>query len=279
MLNFSFPWAEFAVLTGAALVSVACLTPYLLELNSQAFKQAQERLRRPLWVLLLLQWLQSGVLLVVAVGLGLPIAHRIGLGAPLLEGLLAGKAVTAQAQALVGPALLLGLGPAALLLVLEIVVFWPRLPEAMRTALPIPALWKRFLTCFYGGIAEELLCRLFLLSLFAWLLGFVWHLPGGQPAPGAFWLAAVVAALLFGLGHLPTTAALTRLTPLLIGRAILLNGVVGIAFGYLFWRYGLEAAMLGHFCTDLVFHILGDSIAKRLRSAQAGEPPVDRALS
>ncbi|MBX5450573.1 CPBP family intramembrane glutamic endopeptidase [Thermogemmatispora sp.] len=273
MWHFTFPWLEFLVLSCAALVSVACATPYLLALNSRAFKQAQERLRRPLWVLLLLQGAQSAALLVVVIGLGLPIAHHLGLGAPLLEGLLAGRSVTAQAEALIGPALLLGLGPAALLLGVEILVFWPRLPEAMRTALPIPPLWKRFLACFYGGIAEELICRLFLLSLFAWLLAFIWRLPGGEPAPGAFWLAAVMAALLFGLGHLPATAALTRLTPLLIGRAMLLNGVAGVAFAYLYWRYGLEAAMLGHFCADLVFHILGDSIAKLLRAARVEKPP------
>nr|BBH92312.1 hypothetical protein KTA_05110 [Thermogemmatispora argillosa] len=269
MWHFTFPWLEFLLLSCAALGSLACATPYLLALNGETFKRAQQRLRHPLWVLLLLQGGQSAALLVMAIGLGLPIAHRIGLGAPLLEGLLEGRSVTAQAQTLVGPALWLGLGPAALLLALEILVFWPRLPESIRTAMPIPALWKRLLACFYGGIAEELLCRLFLLSLCAWLLGFIWHLPGGEPAPGAFWLAAAVAALLFGLSHLPATATLTRLTPLLVGRALLLNGLAGLAFGYLFWRYGLEAAMLGHFSADLVFHVLGDSIAQAQRAAKA----------
>ncbi|HEU5377219.1 MAG TPA: CPBP family glutamic-type intramembrane protease, partial [Ktedonobacteraceae bacterium] len=97
---------------------------------------------------------------------------------------------------------------------------WTRLPQAMRTSFPIPALWKRFLACFYGGIAEELLCRLFLLSLLAWLIGLAWHVPGGKPTPGALWLATILAAVIFGLGHLPTTASLVKLTPLLIVRTI-----------------------------------------------------------
>jgi hypothetical protein len=33
----------------------------------------------------------------------------------------------------------------------------------------------------------------------------------------------------------------------LIWRAILLNGIVGGATGYLFWQDGLEAAMLGYY--------------------------------
>ena len=265
---FSFSWSEFAILCGAALLGIVCVTPYTLELSRDLLKKVQERMHRPLWVLALLQGAQSFVLMAVATGLGLLIAPHIGLGAPLLEGLLAGKPVTTQAQAVIAPALILGIAPAALLLLLEITVFWPRLPQAMRTTFPIPALWKRFLACFYGGIAEELLCRLFLLSLLAWLIGLAWRVPGGKPTLGALWLANILAAVIFGLGHLPTTAALVKLTPLLIGRAILLNGIVGIAFGYLFWQYGLEAAMLAHFTADLVLHVIGDSIAKKVRSAE-----------
>lgn len=266
---FLFSWSEYVILCGAALLGIVCLTPYTLELGRDSLKKAQERIRRPLWVLALLQGVQSFVLMAVATGLGLLIAHHIGLGAPLLEGVLAGKSVTAQAQAIIAPALLFGGVPAALLLLLEILVFWPRLPQAMRTTFPIPALWKRFLACFYGGIAEELLCRLFLLALLAWLIGLVWHMPDGRPALGALWVANILAAVIFGLSHLPTTAALVKLTPMLVVRAILLNGIVGIAFGYLFWQYGLEAAMLAHFTTDLVLHIIGDSIAKQIRAVEA----------
>jgi len=264
-----FSWPEFVILCGAALLGIVCVTPYTLELTRDALKKVQERMHRPLWVLVLLQSAQSFVLMVVAAGLGVLIAHHIGLGAPLLEGLLAGKSVTAQAQAIIAPALIFGGVSAAVLLLLEITVFWPRLPQVMRTTFPIPALWKRFLACFYGGMAEELLCRLFLFSLLAWLVGFAWHMPDGAPTLGALWLANILAAVIFGLSHLPTTAALVKLTPLLVVRAILLNGIVGVAFGYLFWQYGLEAAMLAHFTADLVLHVIGDSIAKKVRSMEA----------
>jgi CAAX prenyl protease-like protein len=172
--------------------------------------------------------------------------------------------------AMLAPAIILGVTSAALMMVLEVVVFWPRLPRKMRDEFPIPALWKRLLASFYGGIDEEILLRLFLMSLLAWLLAFVWRTPGGRSADGAFWLANILAAVIFGLAHLPTTAALVKLTPLLVVRAILLNGVAGVATGYLFWRYGLEAAMLAHFSADLVFHGFGDSLALRIRAADAG---------
>jgi hypothetical protein len=262
-------WPEFAILSGAGLIGVVCVMPYTLELTRAAFDKALERIHRPRWVLVLLQIAQSFVLVVAATGFGLLIARHIGLGLPLLEGLLAGKNVTAEAQAMIAPALILGIASSLLMLILEITVFWPRLPKAMREDAPIPALWKRFLACFYGGIDEEILLRLFLLSLLAWLISLVWHVPGGLPTVGALWVANIIAALIFGLGHLPATAALAKLTPLLIWRAILLNGIVGVATGYLYWRYGLEAAMLAHFSADIALHIIGDSIAIRVRASWA----------
>lgn len=263
----AFSWAEFAILLGAAVIGIACVTPYSLELNAAAISKARGRMRQPLWVIVLLQSAQSVVLLGVATGLGLLLAHHIGLGAPLIEGLLAGQSVAAQAQAMLAPALILGIGASAVLMLLEIAVFWPRLPQSMRETFPIPALWKRFLACFYGGIDEEILLRLFVLSLLAWVIAFVWRQPGGAPTVGALWLANILAAVLFGLGHLPATAALTKVTPLLVVRAIVLNGIVGVAAGYLFVVYGLEAAMLCHFAGDIVIHVGGDSLAKRIRAA------------
>ncbi|EIM03021.1 CPBP family intramembrane metalloprotease [Rhodanobacter thiooxydans] len=71
-----------------------------------------------------------------------------------------------------------------------------------------------------------------------------------------FMLAIVLAALLFGGGHLPAAHAADLLgTPLLIARIVLLNAVVGVACDGPFWKYGLEHAMLAHFCADLVLHV------------------------
>jgi len=59
---------------------------------------------------------------------------------------------------------------------------------------------------------------------------------------------------MFGLGHLPLTAEFTLLTPLIVARAILLNGIIGIVAGLLYWRRGIEMAILFHFSFDIVLH-------------------------
>jgi membrane protease YdiL (CAAX protease family) len=67
----------------------------------------------------------------------------------------------------------------------------------------------------------------------------------------------VLVAIVFGAAHLPLAAQLTSLTPILVTTVITLNGVVALGFGYLYWRRGLESAMIAHFFTDIVLHVVG----------------------
>jgi membrane protease YdiL (CAAX protease family) len=110
----------------------------------------------------------------------------------------------------------------------------------------------------YGGVNEEVLMRLFLVSLLAWLLARAWR--RDAPAPGArmMWSAIVVVSVLFGLGHLPAAAMLGELTPDMVARVIVLNAVAGVAFGWLFWRRGLEAAMVAHAAAHLPMQVLAN---------------------
>lgn len=136
----------------------------------------------------------------------------------------------------------------AILVAAEVLFFAPRLPQEF----DIP-LWKRLLAgVLYGGVTEELLTRLFLVSLFAWVFRLVWASPHDVPGSGAFWSVIVITAVAFGALHLPMTAAITPLSPLLVGRALLLNGFAGVVFGFLFWRHGLEAAIVAHASARLV---------------------------
>ena len=98
----------------------------------------------------------------------------------------------------------------------------------------------------YGGTTEELLLRWGLMTLFVWIGWRVVQRRQGAPTPVLVWTAIVLAAFLFGAGHLPALAAMVTLTPLLIIRTIMLNALGGLLFGWLFWRYSLEVAMVAH---------------------------------
>jgi membrane protease YdiL (CAAX protease family) len=48
-------------------------------------------------------------------------------------------------------------------------------------------------------------------------------------------------------------------------RAILflLNAPVGLVCAWLFWTYGIEAAIIAHFCVDIVYHVCGAAVLRR----------------
>jgi membrane protease YdiL (CAAX protease family) len=85
---------------------------------------------------------------------------------------------------------------------------------------------------------------------------FVWLLSKLKMKKSGVWIAIALSTLLFGLGHLPATAAFVTLTPLIIARAIVLNGIGGVVFGWLYWKKGLESAMIAHFSADIILHVL-----------------------
>lgn len=111
----------------------------------------------------------------------------------------------------------------------------------------------------YGGIVEELMLRLFLMSLLSLILWKLLFRERGRERipPVVFSCANLVSALLFAAGHLPTTVSMFGgLTPLVVLRCFLLNGVLGLVFGWLYRRLGIQYAMIGHAGAHLVSKLI-----------------------
>jgi Type II CAAX prenyl endopeptidase Rce1-like len=249
-------WRVFAVLLGAGLLGVLAILPYVMDLLGTSMLDRGSAPDIPFPLVVLLSLLQNGVLLAVAIAIGMILSERVGLQMPFIRGWIAGKRAR-NVRAFALPGIAVGAAVGAVLVGTEAMFFLRHLPAAMRPAFEI-ALWKRLLAgVVYGGITEELLMRLFLMSLTAWLFSRRWQTREGLPTTGAFWAAVVLVAIVFGLGHLPATSLITPLTPLIVARALVLNVVAGIAFGWLFWKYGLEAAMLGHMSAHVVMQAPG----------------------
>lgn len=63
--------------------------------------------------------------------------------------------------------------------------------------------------------------------------------------------------LLFAEGHLPATITMFgALTPLVLLRCFLLNGGLGLAFGWLYRKYGIQYAMIGHAGTHIISKLI-----------------------
>ncbi len=239
-------WAVLGALAAAAVV------PYLMVVNPAA----AARIRMPLPLFMLVQCLQMGVALFALGWIGLRLGQPLGLDAPWTRALVYRTPMPAIKMSTLAGSCALGLFAGAALLVLD-KVFQPYMPIAAVPAALHAELWMRLLAGFYGGITEELLLRLFLMTLIIWVLRRFVQKRQGLPSTGIVVTGILAAAIIFGIGHLPATAGVWPLTPMVVTRTVLLNAIGGVVLGWIYWRRGLEQAMCAHFCADIVVHVIG----------------------
>jgi hypothetical protein len=256
-------WSIAPVLWVLSLIGAVLVLPYVATLEHQALAAAAAKSHLSVAKLLTVSMVQSAVLLGVAVVAGLWAARKLDLRTPLIAALVSRVAAPKNVGATLSLAAGLGVAIGFALLALDHWLFAPVLSVAALIGAAGqghgPNEWQGLLASFYGALDEEILMRLGLLSLIALVLRTAARALGmsrDRALPAfVFWTANIATAVLFGLGHLPATAAIVPLTPVLVVRAIVLNGSAGIVFGSLFRRYGLEWAMISHFATDLVAHV------------------------
>jgi hypothetical protein len=196
----------------------------------------------------LLAVLQPTVLVALCAALGLWAAPKVGLDAPAVRAWSEGRSVLPALSQQLLPAALGGIAIAALL-----VAFWS-VVRVQSFAAPVLAFEMPLATkLLYGGIVEELLLRWGLMSLFVWV---AWRAGGAaRPVPAwVVWTGLVASSGLFAVGHLPVLHFLLPNPPeRFVALALAANFIPGMLFGWLYWRRGLEAAMMAH----ALAHLLG----------------------
>ncbi len=240
-------WKMFFILLAAGLLTSMMVLPYALSLVS-----SESMALTP--AIISVAIVQALVFFSIASFFGLLLAKRVGFGLPIIEGMLKGEKQGDRLKAILRPSVGLGV-LAGVLIILLSVPFGSMSVDFLKAEVAVPV-WQTFLASFYGGIAEEIILRLFLMTLFVWITFKIKKTPDNKPTAAGIWLAIIASSVIFGLGHLPITGGLTAITPLVVTRAIVLNGVAGIIFGWLYWKKGLESAMISHFTGDIVLHVL-----------------------
>ena len=132
----------------------------------------------------------------------------------------------------------------------------PRLKDSYASAGSFDAVtW--IASILYGGVTEEIMIRLFLMSGLA-LLGWKLFFRSEEQVPVKVLVVAnILSALVFAAGHLPVTAqTFGTLTPLILLRCFLLNGAAGLLFGRFYRKYGIQYAILAH----MLFHLVSRTI-------------------
>lgn len=244
----------FLALFGLGFIGVLSLIPTIM---GQLDALPPEMVELPTLLVVILSLLNPALLLAVAVVIGALLAHRVGLRSLVAERVRQGTAVWPQLRPHIPLAFAAGLIFAVITVALDRLINpfanAEFLSEPLAETNPVGQL---ILGLLYGGITEELLLRWGIMSLLVWLGWRGLQRGQGLPRPALVWTGIILAALLFGIGHLPALAGMVTLTPLLIVRTVLLNALGGLLFGWLFWRRSLEVAMVAHAAVHVGFFIL-----------------------
>jgi membrane protease YdiL (CAAX protease family) len=232
----------FLILWIAGIIGTLAILPYLFTLQSEVLYTQP----LPPLLLFLLSVIQSAFFLAIAIYFGLKASQSVGLPLPLTK---------VPKKKTVRLSIISGLIVGVVLYGADLIFISQSDLTALRGDFLIP-FWQRLLTPLYGGITEEIFLRLFFVSALAWVVSKIFTQK--QPAKNTtlMWGVVIASAVVFGLLHLPTMAEITPLTMFLVIRTLLLNAVGGLVFGWLYWKKGLESAMISHAVADIVIHII-----------------------
>ena len=201
----------------------------------------------------LLSLIQPAVIMSVAVLVGVLLASKVGLSSPVAEAAASGGDPVSALRPQIIPGIVGGLA-GGVSIVLIATALKPLLsPEVLArlgefgNILPLPT---RLLS---GGIMEELLLRWGLMTLLVWVAWRLFQKGQGGPRPACFVGAILISSVLFAIGHLPLAFMLfPEPSFALIVFVIVGNSAFGLIGGYLYWKKGLESAMIAHALTHVV---------------------------
>ncbi|WP_270180751.1 CPBP family intramembrane glutamic endopeptidase [Alkalihalobacillus sp. CinArs1] len=247
------------ILSSLCLVAGFFVVPYQLEtLKTTMPEQHAELISTlpfPISVLSLITAIQLFIVSFILAFLGMKLAKRTGLSLKLLPGLVTKQKVSLHTRSLL-LSLLFGLITAFVISTGDRFFFQSHIP-ALSAYTPSFSPLGLFVGVMYGGVFEEILMRLFLMSFLVWIINKAFNRKKEIIPATTYVIAIIIASALFAAGHLPATQLmLGDLTPLLTIRSFLLNGIGGLFFGYLYWKKGFEYAVLGHMFSHIALQLL-----------------------
>jgi hypothetical protein len=252
-------WRRFLPVATAGLVGVAAIVPEQIRIADHllpAFSHAAGSALPPRELLIASAVLQPALLVLLFAALGAALAHRYGLVSLLAHGWNGRGWGRFRAGLL--PALLAGPLLAGLILVADHWLFRSLEPDFFANARAMAGAPAAALAvgALYGGLSEEVMTRWGLLPVFCWL---ACRFAGRKDECSliAVWYAIGLSALAFAAAHLPAVSVAAPLSDALLARTLVLNTAAGMVFGWLFWRYTLETAMLSHAAVHVTLFAVG----------------------
>jgi membrane protease YdiL (CAAX protease family) len=244
----------YAVLLGLYILGFVSGIPFIFSV------QGSPSLQGFLW-----ESLQGFLLGFAILPLGLLLSTSTGLGAPYIEKRLCKKPEKASMSLVISLSVVVVISASFLLILLRLiisvfaVVYLPDVSDVVAASTDFinnyPEGWKWFLVSFHAGVTEEIIFRFGLMNLLVWLGNRLLFVEKKSQHALVLWTANLIAALVFGALHLVGVLPVPDILFTQVS-VVVQNALVGLVFGWFYWRYGLESAMLTHFLLDVFFYVV-----------------------
>ena len=117
--------------------------------------------------------------------------------------------------------------------------------------------WTGMTSIFQGGVVEEVIFRLGIMTFLIWGLSNIFARKKVSIPAWIYVVSIILVAFAFGVAHISSTEMVAGgLTTSLVILTILGNSIGGVLFGYLYWKKGLEYAMIAHMVADFMIHFI-----------------------
>jgi membrane protease YdiL (CAAX protease family) len=251
-----YPWRVLLVLWIAGVAATPLIWPYVDGLFAIApnAPSLPDDIHSKLFI-------RNLVLATILIPAGLFCARRLGLATPYLDSWFYGRGTPEPVVRLltrsVGWALGVCAGVFAVDLLFSVLLGVTHPAPEIHARIPGVEAWRGIPLSFYASITEELVYRLFLMSVLAWgAISVMTRASGGTGRDIGFWAANLVSAIVFGWAHVYGVELFGPASDLVLLRTYLILLIPGLIFGYLYWVRGLETAIACHFFVDIVVHVI-----------------------
>jgi hypothetical protein len=160
--RLKFNWRLFAILLILVSIGLIALIPYGLTVSNQPISNVA-------LLGLIPQFFGQLLLYSFLIWAGLKLGQKVGLGVPWLESWTKGQSSEISTRRVISP-IVIGIAAGIGMIIFDVYLFAPRLAAELQLAGETvrPPAWQGFLASFHGGIVEEVMMRLFFLTLLAW---------------------------------------------------------------------------------------------------------------
>ena len=237
-----YPWKSFAAFMGIYLISLGLHYPAMLEQAKVYLGIFGESIQATPNQFVLTSLTRPLLLGVIAVYFGHRYANLVKLRSLLTEKMEDKPAANKYTLKDSVPFIV---SAAAIIALLELsfdFIFQNWLPEIFQPQFSVPTIAQALSSVFYAGLAQEMLLRFGVMTAIIYVLSS----QGKMITEMHYYIGIVFTAILYAFSQYNTILGYVDFSFVLILRILLLSGLAGILYGWLYKTFHFEAAVLSH---------------------------------